>query len=162
MKSKTEISEKKILSYLRRAEVVAESSPDADTKVGSILVSKKTLSVISEGYNGFIRGADDDKLPKTRPTKCSHGPSKYDYIVHAEENLICNAARNGVCMADAFVVQTISPCIRCARLLFQSGVETVYFKGWYKGSNEIEKLGDMRLKFTKFDKYTKIRIEPNK
>lgn len=149
-----EISEKKILSYLKRAQVVAENSPDAETKVGSVLVSKKTHSVISEGYNGFIRGADDDKLPKTRP-------EKYDYVIHAEENLICNAARNGVRVDDCFVVQTISPCVKCARLLYQAGVDTVFYGEWYKGSDKVSELGDLKLTFTKFEKFTKIVIEPN-
>lgn len=148
------LTENKILSYIKRAEVVAENSPDAETKVGSILVSKKTFSVISEGYNGFIRGADDDRLPKTRP-------EKYEYVVHAEENLICNAARNGVRTDDCFIVQTISPCIRCARLLYQCGVDTIYFKGWYKGSDKIKELGDLKLIFTNYENCSKIIIRPN-
>ncbi len=149
-----EISEKKILSYLRRAEVVAENSPDAETKVGSVLISKATHSVISEGYNGFIRGADDDRLPKTRP-------DKYDFVLHAEENLIANAARNGVQTNETFIVQTISPCVRCARLLYQSGIDTVFYANWYSGSDRIKELDDLKLQFTKYEKYTKIIIRPN-
>lgn len=155
VKSKNnEVSEKKILSYLRRAEVVAENSPDEQTQVGSILVSNATHSVISEGYNGFIRGTKDADLPKTRP-------GKYKYVVHAEENLICNAARNGVKTDDCFVVQTHSPCIKCARLLHQAGISTVYYKEYYHGTDVVDELGDMKLQFTKFDKYTKIEIKPN-
>lgn len=148
-----EISEKKILSYLRRAEVISENSPDAETKVGSVLVSKSTHSVISEGYNGFVRGADDDNIPKTRP-------DKYEYVIHAESNLICNAARNGVRTNDCFVVQTISPCVHCARLLYQSGIDTVYYKDWYRGTDKVKELGDLILKFTYYDRYTKIVIKP--
>jgi len=150
-----EISEKKILSYLKRASVVAENSPDEQTKVGSILVSKKTMSVISEGYNGFVRGANDDKLPKTRP-------EKYEYVVHAEENLICNAARNGVSMSDCFIVQTHSSCIRCSRLLHQAGIDTVYYGEYYKGTDEVKRLGDLTLEFTKYENCTKMIIKPNK
>lgn len=149
------LSEKKILSYLERAKVVALNSPDAETKVGSILISKKTQSVISEGYNGFIRGAQDDKIPTTRP-------EKYEYVVHAEENLICNAARNGVNTDDCFIVQTISPCIRCARLLYQAGIDTVYYGDYYKGTDEIKRLGDLTLEYNTFEKYTQIKIKPNK
>lgn len=149
------VKDKKILSYIARAKVVAQNSPDEETKVGAVLVSKSTQSVISEGYNGFIRGADDEKLPKKRP-------EKYEYVVHAEQNLICNAARNGVRTDDCFIVQTISPCITCARLLYQAGIDTVYFEGWYKGSDKIKELGDLKLEFTKFDKYTKIELKPNK
>lgn len=150
-----EIKSAKILNLVAMAEVVASASPDADTKVGSILVSKKTGSVVSTGFNGFIRGANDDAIPKTRP-------EKYEYVIHAETNLLCNAARNGVTTDDCFVVQTHSPCVHCARLLFQSGITTVYFKDFYRGTAEVERLGDLQLKYTTFEKYTKIDIEPVK
>jgi len=150
-----ELKDSKILSYIRRAEVTAESSPDAETKVGSVLISKKTGSVISEGYNGFVRGTNDEVLPKTRP-------AKYEYVIHAETNLICNAARNGVVTDDCFVVQTHSPCVQCARLLYQSGITTVYFKNYYPGTDEVQRLGDLQLKYTSFEKYTKIEIEPTR
>lgn len=149
------MKDSKVLSYLRRAEVVAENSPDAETKVGSVLISSRTGSVISEGYNGFVRGTDDSRIPKTRP-------QKYDFVIHAEANLICNAARNGVSTDECIVVQTHSPCVHCARLLYQSGISTVFFKDYYRGTDEIKRLGDLELKYTAFDKYTRIDIEPTK
>lgn len=153
--SMNEPKEKKILSCIRRAETAAEDSPDEQTKVGSVLVSKKTLSVVSEGFNGFARGVRDEAIPKTRP-------EKYEYMIHAESNLICNAARNGVTTDDCFVVQTHSPCVHCARLLYQCGITTVYYKEFYRGTKDVERLGDLQLKYTSFEKYTKIEIEPTK
>jgi len=148
-----EIKEAKILNLLAMADVAASASPDADTKVGSILVSKKTGSIVSTGFNGFARGVNDGAIPKTRP-------EKYQYVIHAESNLICNAARNGVTTDDCFVVQTHSPCVHCARLLYQCGITTVYFQHVYRGTEEVKRLGDLQLKYTAFDKYTKIVIEP--
>lgn len=150
-----ELSEKKILSFLKRAKVVSENSPDIETKVGSVLISKDTFSVVSEGYNGFVRGAVDRKLPNTRP-------EKYEYILHAEQNLISNAARNGVRTNNTFIVSTISPCVKCARLLYQAGIDTVYYEGWYRGTDEVKKLGDLLLKITPFEGYSKLVIGPNK
>jgi dCMP deaminase len=150
-----EIKSAKILNLIRMAEVAAQASPDADTKVGSILVSKKTGSIVSTGFNGFARGVDDSAIPKTRP-------EKYQYVIHAESNLICNAARNGVTTDDCFVVQTHSPCVHCARLLHQCGIKTVYYKDLYRGTAEVKRLGDLQLKYTAFDEYTKIEIEPTR
>ncbi len=149
-----EIKDHKILSYLRRAYCIAENSPDAERKVGSVLISKSTGSVISEGYNGFIRGANDSALPKTRP-------EKYDFIIHAEENLICNAARNGIRTDNCFIVQTLSPCVNCARRLFQSGIDTVYYKDYYPGTDQVKSLGDLKFEYTDFGSYTRIVISPN-
>lgn len=149
------MKEQKVLSLIRRAEAAALDSPDAETKVGSVLVSKSTGSVISEGFNGFVRGARDEVLPKTRP-------DKYEFVIHAEQNLIYNAARNGVRMNDCFIVQTHSPCIQCARALYQSGVDTVFFKKYYPGTDRIAELGDLVLEYTESETYTKIVIRPNK
>lgn len=142
------------MAFIKRAEVIAELSPDEETKVGSILVSRRTLSVLSEGYNGFARGVDDSKIPKTRP-------EKYKFVIHAEENLICNAARNGVCTDDCFVVQTHSPCVNCARRLWQSGINTVYFKTLYPGTSEIKSLGDLKVTETSGEGWSKFVISPN-
>jgi len=144
----------KLTGYIKRAEVVSESSPDAETKVGSILVSKSTGSVISEGYNGFVRGADDDSLPKIRP-------QKYDFVIHAEQNLIYNAARNGVRTDSCFLISTHSPCVNCARALYQSGIDTVYFKTYYPGTDKIKDLGDLELDYEPMGSFTKITIKPN-
>lgn len=148
------IKEKKLELYIKRALVTAESSPDAETKVGSILVSKSTGSVISEGYNGFVRGANDDALPRTRP-------AKYDFVIHAEQNLIYNAARNGVRTDSCFIVQTHSPCVHCARAVYQAGIDTIYFKTYYPGTDKIKDLGDLKLTYTELGLFTKIVISPN-
>lgn len=146
---------RKLSSYIRKAETVALDSPDQETKVGSILISKTTGSVISEGFNGFVRGTDDGRLPKTRP-------AKYDFVIHAEQNLIYNAARNGVRTDNCFVVQTHSPCIHCARALYQSGINVIYFKDYYPGTDRVKELGDLIFEFTKEGPFTKILMKPNR
>lgn len=149
------MTNKKIELLIKRALVTAENSPDEETQVGSVLVSKSTGSVISEGYNGFVRGTDDNALPRTRP-------AKYDFVIHAEQNLIYNAARNGVRTDSCFLVSTHSPCVNCARAIYQSGIDTVYFKNYYPGSDKIKELGDLVLEYEHFESFTKITIKPNK
>lgn len=146
--------DQKLTSYIKRALVIAENSPDAETKVGSILVSKLTGSVISEGYNGFVRGANDAALPKIRP-------AKYEYVIHAEQNLIYNAARNGVRTDSCFIVQTHSPCIQCARAVYQAGIDTIYYKNYAQATDQIKVLGDLKLEYIILGDYTKIVISPN-
>ena len=150
-----ELKGDKIKRYIRRAEIAAESSPDLETKVGAILVSSKTQSVVSEGYNGFIRGAKDDVLPRTRP-------DKHKFIIHAEANLLANAARNGVSTSDCFVVQTISPCINCARLLFQAGIKEIYFKEWYGSDLGKLEIGDLKTLVLSMDGYYLLQLHADK
>jgi len=78
----------KLDSLMREALEVASRSKDEETKVGAILVAKDDMATIATGYNGFVRNANDHILPKTRP-------EKYNYMRHAEENIITHCARRG-------------------------------------------------------------------
>lgn len=117
---------------------IAERSHDAETKVGAVLVNNQSGAIIATGYNGFVRGADDSKLPNTRP-------DKYEYILHAEQNLIANAARHGVSMNNCTLVCTLSPCKLCMRMLLNCGITKVIAKDLYKDFNDILKMEDIRV-----------------
>ena len=126
--------EHKVPVYIDMARSVSKLSKDAETKVGALLIHKTTGAILATGYNGFIRGADDDMLPSTRPFK-------YTYMQHAERNLIYNCAKHGVSMNDCVVVCTLSPCTDCVRAMWQCGIDTVYVKDLY---SEIDKTLSMK------------------
>ena len=142
---------RKLNNYFKQAAVVAENSPDLQTKVGCLLINKRTGAVLAASYNGFIRGGPDDKLPKTRP-------DKYDYIIHAEQNAIYNCARHGINTSDCFLVVTLSPCINCARAAFQSGIDVIYFHEEYKDFQSQLDMDDLDIKLEKIDIFTKITL----
>ena len=108
----------KIAWWMEIAETIAKKSTDEETQVGAILVNIKTGAILASGYNGFVRHAPDDELPRVRP-------EKYPYMIHAEQNLICNCARHGISMDNCLVVCTMSPCIQCMRLLWRCGVKKI-------------------------------------
>lgn len=128
----------KIKNYMDIAEVIAQRSHDAETKVGAILVNNKSGAILSTGYNGFVRGVRDSELPNTRPLK-------YEYILHAEQNLITNAARHGISMEDCMVVCTMSPCKLCMRMLVNSGITKVVVKSLYKDFSDILSMKDIAV-----------------
>lgn len=138
---------------MRRAQVVSEDSPDAETQVGAVLVHGDTGAVLASGFNGFIRGADDDNLPNTRP-------EKYPYMVHAETNLVYNCARHGVSTEGCFVVCTLSPCVNCLRAVYQCGITEVYFRDTYRDFGKNIAMQDLDLILTQVGKYTKITLRP--
>lgn len=128
----------KIENYMEMAEVVAKRSHDSETVVGSVLVSNKSGAILATGFNGFVRGANDKKLPNTRP-------EKYKFIVHSEENLVANCAKHGISMEDCTLVCTMSPCVKCMRLLFQCGITKVVVKKKYKDYEDLKKMGDIEI-----------------
>ena len=123
------------------AAAIAQRSHDAETKVGAVLINNNSGAIIATGYNGFVRGADDSKLPNTRP-------DKYEYIVHAEQNLICNSAKHGISMDNCSLVCTLSPCKLCMRMLLNCGITKVIARELYKDFNEILQMQDVKVEAT--------------
>ena len=73
------------------------------------------------GYNGFPRGVKETDERWERPLK-------YKFAVHAEINLIANAVRLGVGLADCTMYITIPPCDGCAKAIIQAGITKVIYK----------------------------------
>lgn len=149
----------KLDSLMGEALEVASRSKDAETKVGAILVAKDDFSTIATGYNGFVRGAPDHKLPATRP-------DKYPYMKHAEENLISNCARRGIATKDTFMVITLSPCTSCLRLCWQAGIDEIYFLDEYRDFHKSAAMLDLDVVVTRVctQSYSlsKIQLQPAK
>ena len=97
--------------FIGLAYYVSTRSHDLETQVGCVIVSQNR--VISMGYNGFCAGLDDSLLPAPRP-------DKYPFMVHAEENAISNMLINPPLAKTAYI--THMPCNRCAKLLWQNGI----------------------------------------
>lgn len=149
------ITEKKLRAYYRRALAVAEDSPDPSTKVSALLVHRESGAVLADGFNGFIRGAPDHKIPTTRP-------EKYDYIIHAEANLLCNAVRHGISTSNCVLFCTISPCIKCMRMIYQAGITEVYVKGFYSDFDQSVAMLDLDLSVTNLGDFNKIEVKPKR
>lgn len=132
----------KIKNYMDIAEVVAQRSHDAETKVGAILVNNQSGAIMSTGFNGFVRGVNDSALPNTRP-------QKYEFILHAEQNLISNCARHGISMENCALICTMSPCKLCMRMIVNCGITQVIAKELYKDFEDIIKMPDIKVNVEK-------------
>jgi len=104
--------------FMYLAKEVSTWSKDPSTQVGCILVKDRRL--ISTGFNGFPRGLSDDL------DRLANRDIKYEMTVHAEVNAVTTAALHGVSTdgCDAYV--TLQPCSRCAAVLINAGVQSVY------------------------------------
>ena len=142
----------KIQNYMEIADVVAKRSHDSQTQVGAVLINNESGAIIATGYNGFVRNAPDSILPNTRP-------EKYEYIVHAEQNLIANCARHGISMDNCTLVCTLSPCKLCMRMFYNCGITTVIVKELYKDFQEIRDMKDIDITISRSDNEPFITIK---
>lgn len=108
-------------TFLLEAWAWSKRSHDAQTQNGCVIVRNKRI--LSTGYNGFVRGIDDTALPNLRP-------HKYPFMMHAEQNAICNAAQNGISLDGATAYLTSEPCITCLQLLWQAGIVRIIYSNF--------------------------------
>ena len=104
--------------FFQEATLWSRRSHDVETQCGCVLVKDKT--VISSGYNGFVRDIDDSDLPNTRP-------DKYPFMIHAEANAIYNSVRIGRSTLGATAYITAVPCLSCLQMLYQCGIEEIVY-----------------------------------
>lgn len=109
--------------FMLQAMIAAFKSKDPATKVGCVFVDDQNHQ-ITMGYNGFVAGIDETKLPwgkdKTQPLE----HQKYGYVVHAEANAILHAPR-GLKRSTCYV--THFPCNECAKLLCSVQVKNIVY-----------------------------------
>jgi dCMP deaminase len=149
------LKDKKIKTFIKMAEVFSEESPDEQTKVGAVLISK-TGRQIASGFNGFLRGAPDHLLPKTRP-------DKYEYMQHAERNLLYNCLDEGISTRSCTVITTLSPCEECLRACWQAGITTIIYRDLYFSSNDFYlKLPDVCVDIVQGNGYTVLKMSDGK
>ena len=117
------------LIFMNLATDLAARSHCVRAHVGAVLV--KETRIISIGYNGPPAGTHncDEEWPDTGCDRDSKGSCSL--ALHAEENAILYAVKNGSKIAGSTLYTTLSPCIACARLILSSGIKIVYFKDSY-------------------------------
>lgn len=106
--------------FMQMAQLISTWSKDQSTKVGCVIVSPEK-AILSMGYNGFPRGVDD------KPAYRQERPTKYEFVVHAEENAILNAGRNGTRLNGGILYVTMPPCTRCAGSIIQAGIKEIIY-----------------------------------
>lgn len=122
------------------AEAVSKQSPDPNTKVGSILVNNATNAIIATGFNGYVRGAPDDIMPKT-------APEKYKHFIHSELNLLLHCCRHGISTDNTTLICNMSPCSNCARTLYQAGITNVICNCLYKDFKDNLSMIDLNITY---------------
>lgn len=83
-------------------------------KVGCII--SKNRRVLTTGYNGFPINFVDSK------DRIENKEIKRKFMIHAEENAILNAVRNGIKLKNSTIYISSFPCLDCAKRIVQSGI----------------------------------------
>jgi dCMP deaminase len=126
-------------AYMKTAETFAELSHARRLHVGAIVV--KDDRIISIGYNGMPAGWDNNcenevtiEVEDDYETVLKSKPE----VLHAETNAIAKLAKSTESGFNASMFITHAPCLDCAKLIFQSGISSVFFRDAYRSEDGIQ------------------------
>ncbi len=167
-----------INAHMQVAEIYAKLSTARRLQVGSIIV--KDDRIISIGYNGMPAGWDNncedvewmgdaggwldpDEIKERWPFEGEYMAEEATFIksryrlvtkpqvLHAEANAIAKVARGPESAEDAVLFVTHSPCMNCAKLIYQSGIKQVFYRDNYRNSDGVDFLKQAGVTVNKLD-----------
>ena len=110
---------------MQMAELTATLSYAKRLQVGALIV--KGNRIVGTGYNGMPTDWENDceiEVNGELKTKVE--------VLHAETNAIAKVAQSTETSEGSTMFCTHAACLDCAKLIYQSGIATLYFKHEYR------------------------------
>ena len=144
------MKDKFIKLYMDWASRTAQLSHARRLQVGAVIV--KDDSVISYGYNGRPASWDNNCEEVYYDETGNERLKTKLEVLHAESNAIAKLAKSTNSGLGATLFVTHSPCIECAKLIYQSGISSVYYNENYRDDAGIKFLEKSGVKIEKISK----------
>ena len=121
--------------FMDIAELVARRSTCRRRQVGAVAVKNKRI--LATGYNGAPSGIphclevgclrEKEGIPSGERHELCRG-------IHAEQNVIIQAAFHGVSIEGATLYCTNLPCAICTKMLINAGIREIFYQDGYADS----------------------------
>ncbi len=118
--------------FMDIADLVARRSTCLRRRVGAVAVKEKRI--LATGYNGAPSGIphclevgclrEQEGIPSGERHELCRG-------IHAEQNVIIQAAYHGVTIAGATLYCTNLPCVICSKMLINAGIREIIYREGY-------------------------------
>lgn len=115
--------------YMDIVDRLAQMSYAQRKKVGCLII--KDGRILSMGWNGMPSGWNNI---------CEHLDEEVglvvtnDEVLHAEANALSKVSKSHESTEHAIMYVNCSPCMECAKMIYQSGIVEVVYKNRYYGS----------------------------
>ncbi|MEE2961892.1 MAG: deaminase [Myxococcota bacterium] len=133
------MKEKHIQIRIEQCLALAKASNCPRRTFGALLLEPDRNVVLMDGYNGGPRGGGKlcgGEICLRESMNVQSGTRMEIGCHHAEMNVICNAAANGVSTRNAWLIVTGEPCTLCSKLIHHAGISRVLVvEGGYAGEN---------------------------
>ena len=157
------MKQKFIDAHMATAEVYSKLSSAKRLQVGCVVVKDNTI--IGIGYNGMPSGWTNECEHKVYATEWNVDNYNWPYqeedsgipydfktkpeVLHAETNALAKIARSTNSSEGASLFVTHAPCLDCAKLIYQSGINSVFYRNSYRDEKGIEFLKQCKVEVSK-------------
>ena len=139
--------------FVSITKTVASRSTCLRRKVGAIIVKDKRI--LTTGYNGAPRGVkscleigrclrEELKVPSGQRHEICRA-------LHAEQNAIIQAAYHGVQIAGSVIYSTTQPCVLCAKMIINAGIQKIYYYEEYPDQLSLDLLKEAGIELIKLN-----------
>jgi dCMP deaminase len=128
------------------AKLVATRSTCLRRNVGAVLVKDK--KILATGYNGAPTGIRHCEETGCLREKLNVKPGERHELcrgLHAEQNVIIQAAYYGVATKGTTLYSTHKPCIICSKMLINAGIKQIFFLEGYPDKLADEMLSEANI-----------------
>ena len=145
-------------AHMKAAEVYSQLSSAKRLQVGCVVVKDNTI--IGIGYNGMPSGWDNDCEKRSyinidpKWQYLDEDGSTYSLVtrpevLHAESNALAKIARSTNSSEGASLFVTHAPCLDCAKMMYQAGINSVYYRNSYRDNSGVDFLKECNIKVEK-------------
>ena len=139
--------------FLEIARLVSSRSTCLRRAVGAVFVRGKR--VLATGYNGAPSGLRHcEEVGCIREQQGIPSGERHELCrgIHAEQNAILQAAQFGISLRDSVLYCTNQPCVLCAKMLINTGVERIVVLGGYPDKLSKEMLDEAGVEIIVWEK----------
>jgi dCMP deaminase len=131
--------------YLDLALRVAQMSQAKRLQVGCVLI--KNDSIISFGWNGMPTGWNNNCEIWNDSLELVTKPE----VLHAESNCLMKVAKSTESSVNSTLYLTHSPCIHCAKMVYQAGIIRLVYLNKYRSDDGLNFLQQCSIQVEKFN-----------
>ncbi len=138
--------------FMDIVELVKTRSTCLRRQVGAVIV--KDRRILATGYNGAPVGIKHcSEVGCLRQDRGIPSGERHELCraMHAEQNAIVQAAMSGTSILGATMYVSSQPCSLCAKMIINSGIKKIMFKGDYPDKLAMDMLKESGVRVVKYE-----------
>ena len=143
--------------FMDIVELIKSRSTCLRRQVGALIAKDKRI--LATGYNGAPIGCSHcEEVGCLREKYKIPSGQRHELCraIHAEQNAIVQAAYSGVSVKGATMYVTNQPCVLCAKMIINAGIEKIVFNGDYPDELAMELLKEASVRVIKYENIKKL------